>query len=211
MSRRLDLVAALIVLPMSLLASPAAGADSSPSAPRDDTRLVYKQEGKHCAFPNLLLLQNGDLLVHFRLGLTHAGENGVIAQVRSTDSGKTWSDARVVASHPELDFRTSSCGIQLPDGRILLPFYPYVAERTPHSHPGPLMIVSDDNGQTWSDPIKLPERMHADADDTIGTEQIPRGRWIGILRSEMNAIRPHLEGKLGIVVHDDGNRPHGGG
>lgn len=129
---------------------------SAPPVP-DKTQLVYKQQGKHCGFPNLLLLNSGDLLVHCRLGRTHAGENGVIAQVRSTDGGRTWSDARVVASHPEIDFRTTSSGIQLPDGRILLPFYPYVAERTPHSHPGPLMIVSDDNGQTWSKPIELPD------------------------------------------------------
>ena len=128
----------------------------------DRTQLVYKEPGKHCGFPNLLRLANRDLLVHFRLGITHAGEAGVIKQVRSSDNGKTWSDAGVVAEDPDWDFRTSSTGIQLADGKILLPFYPYDAagrKRDPskyRGHPGPLMIVSSDNGKTWSKPIKLP-------------------------------------------------------
>ena len=132
----------------------------------DRTQLVYKEPGKHCGFPNLLRLANGDLLVHFRLGITHAGEAGVIKQVRSTDNGKTWSDARVVAEDPYYDFRTSSTGIQLPDGKILLPFYPFdAAGRKKQKNkpgwwgywPGGMMIVSNDNGKTWSKPIKLPK------------------------------------------------------
>jgi hypothetical protein len=125
--------------------------------PVDRTNLVHAERGKHCGFPNLLRLANGDLLVHFRLGLTHAGERGVIQQVRSTDTGKTWRAEEVVAEDPVLDFRTTSSGIQLPSGAILLPFYPYDAEgKGRHGHPGPRLIVSGDNGRTWSKPILLP-------------------------------------------------------
>ncbi len=137
-------------------------AEKGGSKPEDRTQLVYKEPGKHCGFPNLLRLANGDLLAHFRVGITHASEAGVIKQVRSTDNGQTWSDARVVAEDPYWDFRTTSSGIQLPDGKILLPFYLLDTvgkkEKRPNYRgwPGPLMIVSSDNGKTWSKPIKLP-------------------------------------------------------
>ncbi len=58
------------------------------------------------------------------------------------------------------DLRTTSTAIQLPNGNILFPYYlydPRARRRGSEArHPAVMMIVSADNGGTWSKPIKIP-------------------------------------------------------
>ena len=146
-----------------MLSGACLAAEKGRPKPEDCTRLVYKESGKHCGFPNLLRLANGDLLAHFRVGIGHSGDPGPIAQVRSTDQGETWGEFRVIPTGISCDHRTTSSGIQLPNGKILLPFYqwggrwekpgPRGGERLKL---GPMIIVSTDNGKTWSKAIRLP-------------------------------------------------------
>ncbi|MGC9317202.1 MAG: sialidase family protein [Armatimonadota bacterium] len=88
----------------------------------DRTRLVYSRPGRHCGFPDLILLQSGELLAHFREGPGHVGR-GVIRQMRSTDGGETWSDPVTIFADPEWDSRSHCTGIELESGTILLGFY----------------------------------------------------------------------------------------
>ncbi len=74
----------------------------------------------------------------------------------SHDDGITWSDWRVL---PWSDLKgCSSTGplLQWPDGRIALPFESYKEydDPSPATH-GAWLVVSDDNGQTFGDPVSV--------------------------------------------------------
>ncbi len=118
--------------------------------PEDLTRLVYKAEGRHCGFPNLIRLHNGELLANFREGPGHVG-HGVIKQMRSTDDGKSWSRPGTIFEDPDWDSRSHSTGIQLKSGTILLGFYRHGNGKFPLAR----VLRSTDGGRTYA-PIDLP-------------------------------------------------------
>ena len=109
----------------------------------------------HRAFPGLLKLSSGEMLVAYREGSDHwITEDGVVKIVRSSDGGVSWSE-------PELIFAESgwSCGVhhgpgQLSDGRIFLPVTSLRrrgGERAQRAH----LLCSEDEGKSWEDPILL--------------------------------------------------------
>ena len=122
-----------------------------PELPPDLTDTVHQEKGRHCGFPCLIRLQNGELLAHFREGSGHVGR-GVIRQIRSTDEGKTWSKPVTIFEDPEWDSRSHSTGVQLKNGTILLGFYRHDRKR---GFPLARVLRSTDGGETY-DAIDLP-------------------------------------------------------
>ncbi|WP_461533958.1 sugar-binding protein [Sinomicrobium sp.] len=100
---------------------------------------------------NGLVLENGDLLVFasYRVSpgysdlLCH-NDNGIV-MMRSSDNGKTWSEPQEIYHGPNWE----AMMVQLPSGEIQC----YFSESRPSisgGHSGTSMVVSSDNGQTWS-------------------------------------------------------------
>jgi len=123
--------------------------------------------GGYEAFPDLVRLQNGELLCVFYAGYGHVSHptealpNGArVCMVRSADDGKSWSPAQVVADTPWDDRDPSIC--QLSDGTIIVNWFTYY-HGGPSVRPGNTvgykeiwLTRSEDNGQTWSEPELIP-------------------------------------------------------
>jgi len=100
---------------------------------------------------NGFVLSNGDLLAFasYRIqpGYSDAAchnDNGII-MMRSTDHGKTWSEPQEIYHGPNWE----AMMLQLPSGEL----HCYFSESRPSisgGHSGTSMIVSHDNGSTWS-------------------------------------------------------------
>lgn len=93
-------------------------------------------------------LQNGDLLLPVYAGRT--GEKSTALVLISRDYGYDWSEVYVIASDTdaELDFQ-EPCLQQMPDGRILCIL------RTAGEGHAQYMNYSDDDGRTWSRPMRI--------------------------------------------------------
>ena len=123
--------------------------------------------GGYEAFPDLVRLQNGDLLCVFYAGYTHVSHpnealpgGARVSAVRSTDGGKTWGEAQVVADTPWDDRDPSIC--QLRDGTLVANWFTYY-EGSPtrrEGNPNPYKEIwlsrSTDDGHTWSEPELIP-------------------------------------------------------
>jgi len=129
----------------------------------DDVRIVVEGPaarivtnagaGGYQAFPDICRLRNHDLLCVFYAGYTHVSQptpqlprGGRICAVRSSDEGRTWSHATVVADSPS-DDRDPSVAC-LPDGTLLCNFFTYGL----HGECDTCLTRSSDGGQTWSEP-----------------------------------------------------------
>jgi sialidase-1 len=123
--------------------------------------------GGYEAFPDLVQLQNGDLICVFYAGYGHialpneALPNGArVCAVRSTDGGETWGPATTVVDTPYDDRDPSIC--QLPDGTLICNWFTYTPPGTA-CRPGDTdpykenwIAFSHDNGQTWGEPQLIP-------------------------------------------------------
>ena len=124
--------------------------------------IVYTNGLAHVHPPDVLLLQNGDLLAALREATEHLSNDGRIVMVRSTDGGKTWGERQVLVETPDADER--ECALcQLRDGTLLANEWPntyydrdgyYIARPTTHHARtvGTYVRRSTDNGYTWAWP-----------------------------------------------------------
>lgn len=128
------------------------------------------------AFSSIIRLQNGDYL-----GLYHRGHNDedksplTIWQSVSEDGGVTWGESRMVSAveghspcEPEV-FRS-------PNGRQLVCLL-RENQRKGHS----LFIVSNDEGQTWSEPKETPWGLSGDRHKM---QYAPDGRIVSVFRDQ---------------------------
>lgn len=121
--------------------------------------------GGYQAFPDVCLLDNGELLCVFYAGYGHVSHprpdlprGARVMAIRSTDLGETWGEAYTVADTP-WDDRDPSI-TQLPDGRLLCNFFTYYKEAAYRTGPENgykeiWLTDSTDGGQTWSEPWLL--------------------------------------------------------
>lgn len=104
-------------------------------------------------YPRLIPLQDGRLIA--------AAESGGIRVVYSSDNGEHWGSPELIAGNPS---KVSNCVpdlIQLTDGTIVVGYNPRPHE--PYSEDrrfGIRCVRSEDNGQTWSEPIYIYDASH---------------------------------------------------
>ncbi len=87
-------------------------------------------------------------LYHFN-GLSAAATWGSLATIMrtSTDNGATWSKARLIMPEHGLHHMPIESVFRLADGTILLP-----CDAVPGGSGGSAVLLSKDNGRTWTDP-----------------------------------------------------------
>lgn len=116
--------------------------------------------GGYEAFPDVCRLADGRLMAVFYAGYGHVAlpneqlpMGGRICSCTSEDEGRTWSDATIVYDGPD-DDRDPSIA-QLKNGRLVCNFFS-LRKKADASPPwqgmGSWTVVSDDGGQTWSQP-----------------------------------------------------------
>lgn len=128
---------------------------------------------------NAIVLSNGDVLAFasYRANAGYATgkcqmDNGIIMK-RSSDNGKTWSEPVEIYHGTNWEAHM----LQLPSGQIQC----YFSESRPWisaGHSGTAMILSDDNGATWSPalgelPYTVIRQTWANSAGTLFTDQMP--------------------------------------
>ena len=140
-----------------------------------------KQDKRVFTNPNALVLANGDLVAFasYRANMSVKYEecqydHGIV-MLRSTDNGRTWSAPQEI--YHGLNWEPHM--IQLPSGELQC-YFSESRQWISGGHSGTAMIVSTDNGATWSPGLdQTPYRVirqhwyNSDKDATLYTDQMP--------------------------------------
>lgn len=110
------------------------------------------------AFPIIVETLSNKIIMIYRQGSAHVGNDGVMVMRTSVDEAKTFSDPLIFLSEPNVDIRNASGGIT-PSGRIVLFFMKYDAVNVKSISQG--YIYSDDEGNTWSTYVKIENYSHS--------------------------------------------------
>ena len=157
-SRHVWLTAVTTGLVLTPAAMIAIAAEAPPSEPSAAWSVVCSDAGAGAyeAFPDVCRTASGELLCVFYAGYGHVSDprpdlprGARICICRSTDDGRTWSPAEVVADTP-IDDRDPSI-VALPNGELLVVFMTYDSKRTAGTHQV-FSVRSADGGRTWSQP-----------------------------------------------------------
>lgn len=110
-------------------------------------------------FPVLIKLNDGRIAAVVRGGAPHIGIKGRLDWIESSDSGRTWSEPKIIVDS-EWDDRNPAMG-QMPDGTIVMAY----AEARTYNEKGEwdtsageyvlFYVLSKDGGKTWSQKRKL--------------------------------------------------------
>ncbi len=149
--------------------------------------VIAEIPGQYCAWPSVVRTANGDLLVMFTRTEEHLGPDGAILCARSTDDGESWEPPCVIYDTP-IDDRES--GMTILKGGVIVAHlwstfhtragYGALADlsyeqstlerwsafvdapgyRAQAKCEGAWSIVSDDNGRTWSKPVRGCDAVH---------------------------------------------------
>ena len=147
--------------------------------------------GAYEAFPDVCRLADGRLMCVFYAGYGHVAlpneqlpRGGRISFCTSADEGRTWSAAETLYDGPD-DDRDPSIA-QLAGGRLVCNFFVLrqAEGNPPYSGLGSWTVVSDDGGQTWSEPRPIAgERYYCSAP----VRELPDGRLaLGLYYAEDN-------------------------
>lgn len=138
----------------------------------EPVNLTLDPEG-HFGFPRMVRAANGDLLLFYRVGATHAQDEATIGQRTSRDDGATWAEERIIW-RPE----TTGHGAHNPvalvtrPGRVILWVSELRVDPPPSVRLDCSWSVSDDHGATWA-PFRLwdadPDRISYYTTDAIRT------------------------------------------
>lgn len=156
-------------------------AASAPSSLRKIADVeIYRDQRFHCAFPSIVKLADGELLLAFRRAPnrlaygeahnSHTDPNSYLVSVRSADGGRTWSDEPALIYADAFGGSQDPCLLQLRDGTLLCASYGWtflrpdsLAKLGPASlnydgavFNGGYLVRSTDRGQTWSGPSYPP-------------------------------------------------------
>lgn len=169
---------------------------ASCAAPASATRkisdvVIYSDERFYSAFPSIVRLRNGELIVAFRRaperrrlgakGVSHSDPNSQLVLVRSRDDGRTWSrEPQLIHAHP-LGGSQDPCLIELRDGTLLCSSYlwiwldPAARESSPatvrlgsYVFHGGYLLRSRDGGRNWEGPFAPPPVPGREARDAYG-------------------------------------------
>ena len=137
--------------------------------------IIYKESAFFSAFPSIVRLKNGTLLLAFRRAperrpyggkCTHADPNAQLVLVKSFDDGATWTKKpELLFAHPEGGSQ-DPCMTLLDDGSILCSSYLWVLQQPQcpaggtydnigwkHTFAGGYLVRSKDAGNSWEGPI----------------------------------------------------------
>jgi Neuraminidase (sialidase) len=131
-----------LLLCAALLAEPLVVSDRKPVAA---SRTI------HYGFPRMVRAKNGDLLLFYRVGVTHVSDPSTMVMRRSRNNGESWSDEQEIHRDPKPNHSaTNTVPLVTPSGRILnwLASYGF---KPPATRESTYWRYSDDNGATWSD------------------------------------------------------------
>ena len=126
--------------------------DQLPCVLQTEHSVLLNRGMKWVGVPDILRLQNREILLMVREAAEHVSNDGIISTVRSRDEGRSWGDYNVAMSTPGLDHRDASV-TQLRDGTLLMNWFPEIA-----SDPWPTkihVIRSSDNGHTWGNEVVI--------------------------------------------------------
>ena len=105
----------------------------------------------HYGFPRMVRAKNGDLLVFYRVGTSHAYDYSQIAMRRSRDVGTTWSEERILHADPKRDHSSHNpVAFVTKAGRVILWVSSYGFQSEPKTRDPGYWSWSDDHGETWA-------------------------------------------------------------
>ncbi len=145
--------------------------------------IIYSDDSFYSAFPSIVSLPNGELIVAFRRApdrrvfsapcKSHIDPNSYLVLLRSRDLGETWTkDPELIYAHP-FGGSQDPCMIQLSDGSLLLTSYAWmllpeegkinnrINWDKPYTFLGGYLLRSKDSGKTWEDPVIPPQLKNA--------------------------------------------------
>ena len=162
--------------------------------------------GAYEAFPDVCLTPSGELLCVFYAGYSHVSvptktlpKGARICMVRSTDQGKTWSDAQTVVDSA-IDDRDPSI-TQLSNGDLLVVYMTYDPGRKPGTHQV-FTVRSTDGGETWGEPQRVPTQFTANEAVSEPAREMPDGRLLLPVYGTM--VRPMKQRYVsGLLQSDD--------
>jgi len=144
------------------------------------------------------------VLFHFN-GLSAQATWGSLATVlrTSSDSGRTWSKARLIFPEHGLHHMPIETVFRLADGTVLLP-----CDAVPGGAGGSAVLLSTDDGRTWTDPAKgkpIPSFKKGSTGHTIagihaGVVQLADGRLMAFGRGN------NIDGHMPMSLSADGGR-----
>ncbi len=194
-----------------------------PEPPEDIIEVYCSGMGGYHGFriPSALVTDKGTVLA-FAEGrpenLADAGGNDLVLR-RSTDGGRTWPDMQVIAEDGPHSLNTP-CAVQVREtGRVILFYHRYPAGTNEAKvEPGlegdricrALMITSDDDGLSWSEPRDITEQVKR---PTLVTSfstgpgvgiQLRRGPHKGRIVMLTNQQGPRHQWNLFAIHSDDG-------
>lgn len=132
--------------------------------------------GKPCimAFTSIIRLKNGDYLGMYHRGLSDKDRHPLkLWQAVSHDGGLSWDESRLVGEYPGKN-PCEPCVFRSPDGKLLI----CVARENTHNACS-LMMVSSDEGQSWSPMKDTPWGLTGDRHQM---QYLPDGRIIFVFR-----------------------------
>ena len=122
--------------------------DSEPRIQLTEPVLLTDDPTVHFGFPRMVRARNGDLLLFYRVGTTHAYDDGIIGMRISSDGGRTWSDQRVLWSVEPGASAQNVVALVAPSGRVVLWTSRY--EYGPRVRHPCWWSSSEDHGGTWA-------------------------------------------------------------
>jgi hypothetical protein len=135
----------LFAVPLALSAKPSTIGFTKP-------RPVVTKPGVHYGFPRLVRAANGDFLLFYRIGTTHAYDYSQVAIRRSKDQGKTWLDEKVLFQDPDpARSAHNPVAIVTGTGRVILWVSRFRFTPLPHKREPGAWAWSDDHGETWTE------------------------------------------------------------
>lgn len=117
------------------------------------TVIATEQAPQQIRFPDAVRLADGTFVLAYYHGSAHAGVNGDIRVIRSTDQGSTWSAPVTVLSTPE-DDRDPKLAV-LRDGTVLLTTFRTGFATSKGQNLGVFVQRSTDGGLTFGEPVKI--------------------------------------------------------
>lgn len=152
---------------------PTPAGDPSKKAPAKDYILVCEDAGAggYEAFPDVCRLRDGRLMCVFYAGYGHVAlpnaqlpRGGRICYCTSSDEGRSWAKAETLFDGPD-DDRDPSI-VQLKNGKLLCNFFSLRKSKDPKKPfdgLGSWLVVSDDLGKSWSEPVQISKNYYCSA------------------------------------------------